>query len=544
MTTHTPGVVYKLGPGTDDLGPLGLMIRAPSVHTNAGRMSATVTISTQDEDRSGDVVVTKGIRLDGHRKNPICLLNHNRQHAVGFTQDRLGTYTVKMHGDNRLVGEVFFNQGTQLGIDTFRAVEGQVLRGVSIGFLPVVGRVEKRNGRGTHYHAADLVEVSIVPIPDNENALIEAVHKAFGKKPPCPELAAELPSLDYRPTRVAGGWDADAIDKAGTYKMAEPKLVEAKHRSPTYYTCPHCGEEMSHEHIYHDEKDGVMRHGSCRGAVILKPPEPTSGLEPPAGASAMPYKSLAEVITSRIGALRRKAMTRTDPNAVDDFAPVDDLGTDQPNDSNAVADPHADHKSVVDEAVGNVLASIYDKFTSGQIDLKGALKLFKDCLTHHGNVSSLGGEEDPDEPLDLDDEPDPDDLDDDDVPDDEEDTGEGETDTGDMPPPKKKSKAKFYHEYTPTMETWITKSYRLCRTLHDKLTGADDVPLSRAKLVRVCEEQIEKAETLEPVVKAIDEGVLVRKAKPAPDAPPATGWTDAEFERAFSTNGDSCGPRR
>src|SRR6476646_7948333 len=134
MTAHTPGVVYKLGPGNDPLGPIGLSMAAPKVQTNAGRMSATVTLSREAEDRSGDIVVIKGIRLDGHRKNPVTLLNHNRDHIIGYCQDKLGAYTVKTVGD-RLTGEVFFCQSSQLGHDTFRAVEAGILRGTSIGFL-------------------------------------------------------------------------------------------------------------------------------------------------------------------------------------------------------------------------------------------------------------------------------------------------------------------------------------------------------------------------------------------------------------------------
>ncbi len=544
METHTPGIVYKLGPGTDPMGPIGLMMKAPTVQTNAGRMSATVTWSKEAEDRSGDIVVIKGIRLDGHRKNPVTLLNHNRDHVVGYCQDKLGAYTVKSTAD-RLTGEVFFCQGSQLGHDTFRAVEANILRGTSIGFLPVMGQIQKRNQRGTIYHATNLVETTITPIGDNEDALIEAVHKTFGKQPPVPELAALLPSLNHRPTMV-NGWTpggvsivvngapvpAEAVEKK--YTNADPKEAEPQYRNPTYYKCPHCGDEMTPENIFRDGDH--TRHGTCRGRVVMKPVSGGEGTlavgthpdmpKPEALAMNMMAqpKSLAAVITKRLNLLRRKAMqTRTRPGTADEFAPpMNDAPTavDQtanPDDPLLDADhpenapgPHDDHRAVVTEAVGNTLASIFDKFATHQIDRKTAHKLFDKCLRHHDDVSELvsSDDEDPDAPLDLDDEPDPEDMDEDAEGEDDETDDE---DTGDFMAKPKKAKAKFYREYTPPMETWITKSYRTFATILDKLDA--DSPISSTKLRRVCEDQIDKAADLEPVVKAIDAGTLIVKAR-------------------------------
>jgi hypothetical protein len=385
------------------------------VRTNRGRMSATVTLSREAEDRSGDIVVLKGLRTDGHRKNPVALLNHRKEHVVGYFQDPLGAYTVKTVGD-KLVGEVYFCQDSQLGLDTFRAVEARILRGTSIGFLPVVGRVEKRHQRGTVYHESDLIEGTITPIGDNEDAIVEAVHKTFGKKPPVPELAALLPSMGGRPKVVTSGWAYvpvatdptvwdGAVAKAATYKTAPAQEVEPQYRSGVYYTCPHCECEMPPDSIYR-EPDGATRHGPCRGAVVLKPatsadadpvvmrPVEGAGVHGTIATGNPVPKTLAEHITKRLTALRSKAMAprptddTKNAGAGDEFAPVDDLGAGA---DPAAADPNADHKAVVDESVGNVLASIYDKFTAGSVDLKEAVKLFKDCLQHHGNVASLGG---------------------------------------------------------------------------------------------------------------------------------------------------------
>lgn len=522
--------VYKLHAGDNPLGMMGVLLREPALSINRGRMSAKGWITKQAPDRAHDIMIAAGGIVDDHRRLPTVHLAHNKLIPCGRAEDKLGTYTVKQHGDG-WQGETYFSQSTEVGEQTFRLVETKVLCGMSIGFMPVGGAMERSAGGGVVYKQWRLIEYSHVAIPEHQDCLVEAVYKGLGGKPLCAALDGYLRPLCPDPTEsVTSGWDAEAIAKGGprNYRTAEPKEVEAKFRPAIYYTCPHCGEDMSHEHIYKDA-DGTTRHGPCRGAVHLKPPEPTTGLEMPVGsAPAMPYKTLGEYIAKRLTYLREKAMQapprKPGTPPVDEFAPVDPNAplVDPNADPNAALDPnappldpHADHKAVVDDAVGNVLASIYDKFTSGQVDMAGAIKLFKDCLAHHGNVASLGVGDDPDADMDLDDEPDPEDLDDDGVPDDEEDDT---ADAGSDVPPKKKpagppkKKAKYYHEYTPEMETWITKGYRLANTLRNKLESGEAI--SQAKLKAVCEDLLDSAATLEPVVKAIDDGVLVTKAKP------------------------------
>ncbi len=333
------GGVYKLhGADSDPLGPLGLMLREPTVQTNRGRMSATVTLSREAEDRSGDIVVIKGMRLDGHQKNPVVLLNHNKNHVIGFTQDALGNYTVKKSGD-RLTAEVFFCKDSQLGVDTFRAVEAKILRGCSIGFLPVLGKIEKKHERGTIYHESNLIEATITPIGDNEDAVIEAVHKTFGRQPMAAELAAVLPAIPERSVVVTGGYEP--VEKGGvgggngTYKNAEARQLESLTRESEYFVCPHCEREITRKHLHEDE-DGTIRHGQCRGPVtFMDPPKPAPENEPTAvGITHLTPKMLTYIPTRRfLPGLRTKAMDellQQDQGAAapadDDMLPSDDMG--------------------------------------------------------------------------------------------------------------------------------------------------------------------------------------------------------------------------
>lgn len=371
------GGVFKLAP----TGYMAAVLRDGKPHTNAGKMSCEVVITTQDEDRSGDIVITKGIDLSDHRRNPVALLNHDKDAPIGAFEDRLGNYTVRMRGDNQLVGEIFFHQNSELACDVFRAIENKVFRGVSIGFMPVLGKVEKRSNRGHVYHASKMVEASILSIGDNQNAVIEAVHKGFGGKPLCAPLLSILRQQvpDNIPEFVTSGWDAEAIAKAGTYKMAEPKECEAQYRPSMYYICPHCGAEMSNESIFKDE-DGTTRHGPCRGAVVLKEPTPQEA-QPIIGSAPNPSSMLTVIKPVMpkaykpsprfLPGLRRKAMQPYDDDTMagsysddggmdDEFMPVDDDGLGDEGDSGPAMKSGAEAHHGVHDIIMQALSFIED----------------------------------------------------------------------------------------------------------------------------------------------------------------------------------------
>lgn len=438
--------VYKLHQGDAPGGLMGRVLRKATSTVHPGRMSCEVVLSTAAEDRSGDIVVVKSMELGDHRANPIALFNHDKDAPIGRFQDRDGNYTVRLRDDDTLAGEIFFNQNSDLAHDVFRCVEDKTFSAVSVGFLPVAGKIEKRHTRGHVYHASRLVEGSVLSIGDNPHALIEAVHKAHGRAGASQVFKAYLaPLIAPRAARVAGGWNP-----------------------PT------------------------LRSKAMNAAVPTKKPV----------APADPNVAAVE------------------PGSTDEFMPTDDV---DPNvDPNAAADPHADHKAVVDDAAGNTAASIFDKVISGQLDRKAGVKLFDKILRHHEEIARLGTEEegdaddyeedaDPDEELDLDEDADPDDLDEDEA-----------------PPPKKAPKEKaFYLQYTPGMEAWITKSFRLANSLKSKLDSGSQI--SSTKLGRICDELLTEAMGLVPIKKAIDAGVLVTKA------PVDSAWR--EWGASFAANG-------
>ncbi len=198
------GGIFKLYDGDDPM--LGFVLKDAHVQTNAGKMAAKITISTEIFDRSGDEVIQKGWELSDHRRIPVALLNHIRTMPVGNLEDPLRQYTCKLH-NGQLEGETFFSQHTKLGEQGFRLVESGVLRGVSPGFMP--GVVEKSAAGGRRFVSGHrLIEVSHVVLPDNQDCIVTAVEKGFGGKQLCDPLLDLLrPYILERPASVVGGFD-------------------------------------------------------------------------------------------------------------------------------------------------------------------------------------------------------------------------------------------------------------------------------------------------------------------------------------------------
>jgi hypothetical protein len=192
---------------------LASVIKNGGLQPNSGKMSVRCVLSTEDDDRSNDRVIIKGIDTSHHRLNPVALFNHDKNAPIGRFEDRLGNYTVRTRNGNELIGEVFFNQSSAFACDVFRAVESKVFTACSIGFMPT--KIEKKHDRGNIYHASSLVEGSILVIGDNQRALVEFVEKT-GSKMICKELATMLtPYIHERPASVVSGFTGDTVEING-----------------------------------------------------------------------------------------------------------------------------------------------------------------------------------------------------------------------------------------------------------------------------------------------------------------------------------------
>jgi HK97 family phage prohead protease len=153
-------------------------------------------LSDETVDRIGDVISADGWTLDNFKKNPIALFGHDRGFPIGKW--------LNVHVDKKakaLRGTLDIPKGVSPRIDEIRAlVDGGYLPAVSVGFQPLkVEALKDDKGEDTdgyRYVKQDLLECSVVPIPANPNALIQA--RALGISPDTIKLVfAE--SGDQRP---------------------------------------------------------------------------------------------------------------------------------------------------------------------------------------------------------------------------------------------------------------------------------------------------------------------------------------------------------
>lgn len=222
-----------------------------------------------------------------------------------------------------------------------------------------------------------------------------------------------------------------------------------------------------------------------------------------------------------------------------------------------------EHGNAVDDGIGTIMASIYQKFTAGELDEKAALKQFAKLLETHSHVSDLDGNG-------VDDDAEGDDLDEDSLADDEDvdlsddepdDYEDDDGDDGPDPFPPKKGKKKHIliwnqksvavgtdaHIYIDREAPTIAEPYqKLLGIVHKAIEAGK--PIGRVRLG----ELIEKADRIAgktlakgegiiermnadfgPVRKAIRRGTLVVKAAPVAvvQAAPADDIPDDMLER-------------
>jgi phage head maturation protease len=162
------------------------------VHTGvAGAGSATLYASTRRLDRDNEVIVPEGVNLDQYNLAPVLLFAHQWSATpIGSMQNT--------HNDGYGIKGVANFASTEKAQDIFTLVKEGHLRTSSIGFIPTEvvdqsnplftkllefalmnwGEFTKEDARKVERFITRgiMLENSIVPVPANPDALIQAVH--------------------------------------------------------------------------------------------------------------------------------------------------------------------------------------------------------------------------------------------------------------------------------------------------------------------------------------------------------------------------------
>jgi len=157
-----------------------------SIRKAAGKASTFVaTITTDSVDRDGEVVVPAGMNSKEYEANPVLLYEHDVKQPIGKM--------LKMRRNERNIEAEFAlapRPETHVGEwfpDTVAALmDFGALNTMSIGFLGLEARPASKSdsekyGSGVRrvYGKWKLLEVSVVSIPANQDAIITAVRKGL-----------------------------------------------------------------------------------------------------------------------------------------------------------------------------------------------------------------------------------------------------------------------------------------------------------------------------------------------------------------------------
>lgn len=165
--------------------PDNVQIRiAPEAKIEAGESrSVEFTISTAAVDRVGDTIAAAGWDLKNYRKNPVVLWAHDSRSlpvARGLNV-RVEDGALKASAEFTPAGVARFND------TVFEMVKSGFLNAVSVGFRPLKWAWTEDADRryGIDFMEQELLEFSIVPIPANPEALIEARSYGIDIEPMC-----------------------------------------------------------------------------------------------------------------------------------------------------------------------------------------------------------------------------------------------------------------------------------------------------------------------------------------------------------------------
>ena len=145
--------------------------------------ATTYVLSDESRNSYGFVVLTEGIDTTAFERNPVMLYMHNRDGNV------IGRWDNIRKEGKRLLADAVFDESTELGAQVKKQVESGFLRAVSIGIENIAKEI--LNGVET-VTKCRLIEVSVVDIPSNENA-VKLFRRSGGYVYKLKELESDTP---------------------------------------------------------------------------------------------------------------------------------------------------------------------------------------------------------------------------------------------------------------------------------------------------------------------------------------------------------------
>ena len=141
------------------------------------------TISDSSVDRSYDTVDVNGWKTDHYMKNPVVLFGHDYRSLPVATATSVWKRAGLLKSKAKFTPEDVY----PFGYSVYRLCKEGFLKAASVGFRPLKWEPaedeERRKRGGVDFLAQELLEWSVVPVPANASALLDAKAKGINVLP-------------------------------------------------------------------------------------------------------------------------------------------------------------------------------------------------------------------------------------------------------------------------------------------------------------------------------------------------------------------------
>lgn len=184
------------------------------------KRTVSFVISTEAVDRDRDTIRVAGWQLKNFKKNPVVLFAHDSRTPPIAQAKNVRKEDGALKADAQfLPPDMAEHDHVRFTDMIFQMIKGKFLRATSVGFLPIsFQRVDDDDDRkfGLDFLKTELLEFSIVPVPSNPEALVQARSAGIDTQPA--KLWAE---------RILDEWEKDG--ETGIYLPRSD--VEAVYRA-------------------------------------------------------------------------------------------------------------------------------------------------------------------------------------------------------------------------------------------------------------------------------------------------------------------------
>lgn len=164
----------RVGAGRKPRAAVRLLAPSSEPQVTAESRVVRFVLSDGSVDRYGDTINARGWVLTNYMANPVVLFGHDAETVENVIGRMLKVW---VDGES-LLGEVEFMEASvnPTAETVFQMVKGRYLNTGSVGFQPIEYGLSKDKNRpaGIDFKKQELLEFSIVPIPANPNALVQA----------------------------------------------------------------------------------------------------------------------------------------------------------------------------------------------------------------------------------------------------------------------------------------------------------------------------------------------------------------------------------